>query len=277
MLVLERSKQASGAPATAPQRAGADPVRVLEVANAAKSFPGGKTVLNGVSFAVARGDSVALLGANGAGKSTLLRCCLRLIEPDSGVFRILGRDIGALRGGELRALRARVGFVFQRHNLVPRLCALTNVLHGAMARGAGAAAWFQSLAPEKLRREAMANLARVGLADCALSRADRLSGGQSQRVAIARALMQRAEMVFADEPVASLDPGAGEDVMTLFRRLNRDDGLTFVFTTHNIAHALAYATRVVALKDGRVAIDAPARDLDPAALRAFYEPQTDVA
>jgi phosphonate transport system ATP-binding protein len=96
-------------------------------------------------------------------------------------------------------------------------------------------------------------------------------------VAIARALMQRAEMVFADEPVASLDPGAGEDVMTLFRRLNRDDGLTFVFTTHNIAHALAYATRVVALKDGRVAIDAPARDLDPAALRAFYGPQTDVA
>lgn len=271
MLVIDRHDEGIEVRATAPRRPSVAREKVLEVSNATKSFPGNKVVLNGVSFSVGRGESVALLGANGAGKSTLLRSCLRLIEPDDGVFRVLGRDIRALRGAELRALRARVGFVFQRHNLVPRLCALTNVLHGAMARKAGASAWFQSLAPAKLRDEAMACLDRVGLADCATSRADRLSGGQSQRVAIARALMQRAEMVFADEPVASLDPGAGEEVMTLFQRLNRDDGLTFVFTTHHIPHALTYATRVVALKDGRVAIDAPARDLDPVELRAFYD------
>lgn len=277
MLVLERPKRESGVRATAPRQPREDKVRVLEVTDAFKAYPGGKTVLNGVSFAVARGESVALLGANGAGKSTLLRCCLRLIEPDRGAFRVLGQDIGVLRGAALRRLRARVGFVFQRHNLVPRLCALSNVLHGAMARNAGAAAWFQALAPGGLRGEAMACLERVGLADFALSRADRLSGGQSQRVAIARALMQRAEMVFADEPVASLDPGAGEEVMSLFAKLNRDDGLSFVFTTHHIAHALTYATRVVALKDGRVAIDAPTRDLDPAALRAFYDRPSDAA
>jgi phosphonate transport system ATP-binding protein len=243
---------------------------VLAARDLHKSFPGGRTVLAGVSLAVGAGESVALLGANGAGKSTLLRCCLRLIEPDSGAVEVLGADIRAARGRALRGLRARVGFVFQRHNLVPRLSALGNVLHGAMARGAGASAWFQATAPRRLRAEALDCLDRVGLADFAAARADRLSGGQSQRVAVARALMQRAELVLADEPAASLDPAAGEEVMALFADLNAREGLTFVFTTHNIEHALAYAGRAVALKDGRVAFDAPRAELDPASLREFY-------
>jgi phosphonate transport system ATP-binding protein len=248
------------------------PPVVLAVSDLRKAFPGGKTVLAGASFAVRAGEAVALLGANGAGKSTLLRCCLRLIEPDSGSVAVLGRDIGAARGRDLRALRARVAFVFQRHNLVPRLSALSNVLHGAMARGAGASAWFQATAPKRLRDEALDCLDRVGLVDSARVRADRLSGGQSQRVAVARALMQRAELVLADEPVASLDPAAGEEVMALFARLNAREGLTFVFTTHNIDHALAYGARAVALKNGRVALDAPRDRLDPVLLREFYEP-----
>jgi phosphonate transport system ATP-binding protein len=90
-------------------------------------------------------------------------------------------------------------------------------------------------------------------------------------VAVARALMQRAELVLADEPVASLDPAAGEEVMALFADLNAREGLTFVFTTHNIEHALAYARRAIALKDGRVALDAARAELDPVLLREFYE------
>jgi phosphonate transport system ATP-binding protein len=227
-------------------------------------------VLAEVNLAVGKGEAVALIGPNGAGKSTLLRCCLRLVEPDAGQIRLFGEDIRALAPAALRRLRARVGFVFQRHNLVPRLSVLTNVLHGALGRRAGPSAWFQATAPRTLRAEAMDCLERVGLAHLAARRADRLSGGQSQRVAIARALMQRAPMLFADEPVASLDPAAGEDVMDCFRALVLRDRLTFVFTTHDLRHALDYGGRVVGLRGGRVAVDAPSAALDLPGLRALY-------
>lgn len=242
----------------------------VAVAGLEKGF-GGTRVLAGVSFSVPAGQAVALIGANGAGKSTLLRCCLRLIEPDAGAVRLLGRDVRGLDAAGLRALRGEVGFVFQRHNLVGRLSALSNVLHGALGRSGFARAWFQALAPAALREEAMACLARVGLADIAGRRADRLSGGQSQRVAIARALMQRPRMVFADEPVASLDPAAGEEVMALFLELIRSRGLTLLFTSHDLAHAVAFADRVIALRRGRIVLDAPAGELEVAQLRALYD------
>jgi len=235
---------------------------------------GTTTVLDGVAFSVPAGQAVALIGANGAGKSTLLRCCLRLIEPDAGSIQLLGRDVRALNGAALRALRGEVGFVFQRHNLVGRLSALSNVLHGAMGRSARPGfgrAWFQSLAPAALRDEAMGCLERVGLAAIADRRADRLSGGQSQRVAIARALMQQPRLMFADEPVASLDPAAGEEVMALFLDLIRRQGLTLLFTSHDLAHAVAFADRVIALRAGRIVLDAPAATLDVAQLRALYD------
>ena len=243
----------------------------LEVRGLSKRFAGDVDVLSGVGLAIGNAEAVALIGANGAGKSTFLRCCLRLIEPDAGHIQLLGNDVCSLRPAALRRLRARVGFVFQRHNLVPRLSALTNVLHGAQSRRRGPRAWFQGLAPRTLREEAMACLERVGLADLAARRADQLSGGQSQRVAIARALMQRPQVMFADEPVASLDPAAGEEVMDCFLGLIRRERLTLLFTTHNLRHALDYGERVVGLRGGRVTIDAPASALDLPSLRAFYE------
>ncbi|MCX7376310.1 MAG: phosphonate ABC transporter ATP-binding protein [Alphaproteobacteria bacterium] len=257
---------AEPAPRAGTAAAGAD----LAVAGVAKRFAATQ-VLEGVDFTVPAGQAVALIGANGAGKSTLLRCCLRLIEPDAGTIRLLGRDVRALDAGGLRALRAEVGFVFQKHNLVGRLSALSNVLHGALGRAAFGRAWFQSLAPQDLRAEAMQCLERVGLADIATRRADRLSGGQSQRVAIARALMQRPRLMFADEPVASLDPAAGEEVMALFLDLIRRQGLTLLFTSHDLAHAIAFADRVIALRAGRIVLDAPADTLEVAQLRALYD------
>lgn len=242
----------------------------LSVSDVAKRF-GSTQVLGGVSFTVPAGQAVALIGANGAGKSTLLRCCLRLIEPDAGAIRLLGRDVRALDGAGLRGLRAEIGFVFQKHNLVGRLSTLTNVLHGALGRAPPGRAWFQSLAPAGLRAEAMDCLARVGLDAIAARRADRLSGGQSQRVAIARALMQRPRMIFADEPVASLDPAAGEEVMALFLDLIRRQGLTLLFTSHDLAHAIAFADRVIALRGGAIVLDAPAAGLTVAELRALYD------
>ena len=243
----------------------------LAIRGLSKRFNREAEVLSDVSLAVGKAEAVALIGANGAGKSTLLRCCLRLIEPDAGSIELLGKNVCSLKPGALRQLRARIGFVFQRHNLVPRLAVLSNVLHGAVARSAGPRAWFHEIAPRELREEAMHCLDRVGLADLASRRADQLSGGQSQRVAIARALMQRPQVMFADEPVASLDPAAGEEVMRCFLDLIRRERLTLVFTTHQLRHALDYGDRVVGLRGGRVTIDARAAALDVASLRSFYE------
>ena len=241
----------------------------LAVSDLRKAF-GQQQVLKGVSFEVAAGEAVALIGANGSGKSTLLRCCLRLVEPDAGGVTLLGEDVGALPRAALTRLRARVGFVFQRHNLVPRLSALSNVLHGVQARRAGPQTWFHAVARKADREEALHCLELVGLADQAGKRADTLSGGQSQRVAIARALMQRPRMVLADEPVASLDPTAGEEVMELFVRLMREEGMTLLFTSHHLRHALDFGDRLIALRDGVKLLDAPTAGQCLDALKTVY-------
>lgn len=231
---------------------------------------GTRVVLASASFHVAQGESVALIGANGSGKSTLLRALLRLVEPDGGECSVLGENVGALGSGPLRHLRRRVGFVFQQHNLVGRASVLSNVVHGALGRAAWLRATSQALAPAALRREALSCLERVGLAHVARQRADQLSGGQSQRVAVARALMQRPRLLLADEPAASLDPVAGDEVMRVFRELVAHDGLTLLFTSHNLAHARAFADRVLGLRGGRMALECAAQALDDAAAGALY-------
>jgi len=241
----------------------------LKVEALTKAF-GADPILRKVSFTVPRGEAVALIGSNGAGKSTLLRCCLRLIEPDSGSLRLLDEDLSAMKPGALRRLRRRVGFVFQKHNLVPRQSALSNVLHGAIARSPSPCLWHQAIAPAAMREEALDCLDRVGLGHLAGRRADRLSGGQSQRVAIARTLMQRPDLVMADEPAASLDPVAAEEVMALLTDLMKRQGLTLVFTSHNLRHALDHADRVVGLRAGMIALDGPADRQDIVSLETVY-------
>jgi len=243
----------------------------IAVRGLSKRFQQSRPVLTNVGFSVAAGESVALIGANGAGKSTLLRCCVHLLSPDEGEVRLFGQRLDSLDAQGLRTLRSRVGFVFQKHNLVPRLSALSNVLHGALPRTPFARAWFHGCAPQALRNEAMQCLERVGLAHMAMQRADKLSGGQSQRVAIARALMQRPRMIVADEPVASLDPASGEEVMNLFAGLVRSEGLTMLFTSHDLGHAIHYADRVIALRHGEIVLDAPSSGLEASGLRYLYD------
>jgi phosphonate transport system ATP-binding protein len=234
-------------------------------------YGGYPPVFSDVSFRVTRGEAVALIGANGAGKSTLLKCLLGLVAPAGGVVSIFGSDLGGLRGKDLRRLRSRIGFVAQKHNLVPRMTALSNVVHGLLATKPGPMSWMQALAPADSRRRALAALDRVGLADVAMRRVDSLSGGQSQRVAIARALVGEPRLVLADEPAASLDPVAGEEVMEVFARVVSETGATLVFTTHNLAHALAHGQRVVGLREGRLALDAPSHGLAIGDLRGLYD------
>lgn len=242
----------------------------LRVSSLSKSFSGRGKVLNDVSFEVRKGDAVALIGGNGSGKSTLLRCCLRLVEPDRGDISLLDEDVISLKRGELRRFRTRVGLVFQRHNLVPRLSVLTNVLHGAMGRVKSFRTWYQSMAPQHLREEAMEALAKVGLTHLAGSRADQLSGGESQRVAIARALMQKPDFMMADEPVASLDPKVGREVMELFVNLIHQENISLVYVSHNLEHAMRYSNQVLALQKGSLIIDGKTEDLNPESLHEIY-------
>lgn len=243
---------------------------VLVVSGLSKRF-GERQVLRDIAFSAHAAQVTALIGANGTGKSTLLRALVRLIEPESGTMTVLGRDVRALDRASLKAFRSRVGFVFQKHNLVGRHSVLTNVVHGAQARMSGPRTWHQALAPAAIRAEAMACLAAVGLADRAQQRADSLSGGQSQRVAIARMLMQRPELVLADEPDASFDPRAGRELMELLYSLAHEKGLALIVISHRIEHTLKFSDRIVGLADGIVAFEQDTRLANADQLRAFFD------
>ena len=263
------------APGAQPDRTGADvfapvlPVD-LRVTGLTKSFSG-TPIFKDVSFGLSRGEAVAIIGANGTGKSTLLRCLMGLIPADAGVIDVLGTDVGSARSAQLRSMRAQMGLVSQKHNLVPRLSVLSNVVQGLLGQKPGPRHWSQSFAPAASRQAALDALEKVGLAHLAERRADRLSGGQSQRVAIARALVGKPKILIADEPTASLDPAAGEDVMDVFFDLARREGVTVIFISHNIDHALRYGDRVLGLANGGMPLDARADGLSAEKLRGLYD------
>lgn len=257
-------------PETGPTRVGP----VLRVTDLFKSY-GGPPILEGVSFTAQNGVSLAVIGANGSGKSTLLKCLVRLTDPSAGSIEMLGFNVQSLSPRELRRFRSRIGVVWQKHNLVPRISALSNVLHGVQSRMSGPRSYWQWLAPAHVREEAMSCLARVGLAEKAMQRVDSLSGGQQQRVAIARMLMQRPEIVLADEPDASLDPQSGEDVMRLLSDLARQDGLTLIVISHRLEHTMAFSDRIIGLAQGRIALDVLTAQADAGALRRFFDKPSD--
>ncbi|TDD45346.1 phosphonate ABC transporter ATP-binding protein [Nonomuraea terrae] len=242
---------------------------VVETRGLVKTFGDDVHACASIDLTVRQGEIVALLGPSGSGKSTLLRHLNGLTRPDSGDIRVLGVDVVTAKGAALRALRRRVGVVFQQFNLVGRLTVMENVLNGALGRVRGPRYGIVTW-PKSVRVEAFEHLDRVGLADRAYQRAGSLSGGQQQRVAIARALLQRPELVLADEPVASLDPETAASVMDLLVRVCREDGLTMVCTLHQIELALQWTRRVVGLRRGEVRLDEPTGALDAVRLRGLY-------
>jgi len=255
---------------------------VVEVRRVSKSFDRRRPILRNVSFSLRRGEMVALIGASGSGKSTLVRAIAGLVPIDqpatsdnsgapAGEIVLFGQ-LMQRRGRITRAakrLRVRVGVVFQQFNLVPRLSVLTNVclgLLGQMSFVHGVIGRFTELDKQR----AMRALVRVGIADHALKRGAYLSGGQQQRAAIARTLVQRAELLLADEPIASLDPGAARRVMDILAELNRSDRITVLVSLHQVEYALRYCPRTIALRSGEVVYDGPSSELTSALLTSIY-------
>jgi putative ABC transport system ATP-binding protein len=202
--------------------------------------------LRGVTLAIEAGEFTALAGPSGSGKTTLLNLFGALDAPTTGVIALDGSDLALLSRSELAALRlAKLGFVFQAFNLIPVLSARENVEFVMELQGVAAA---------PRRERALAMLAEVGLAELADKRPLEMSGGQQQRVAIARAIVSEPRVVLADEPTANLDSVTASKLIDLMERLNRERGVTFLFSTHD-AQVIERARRVVRLRDGSVIAD----------------------
>jgi len=223
------------------------PDPIVEAEDVAKVYQLGKTqvhALRHVDLRVERGEFLSIAGPSGSGKTTLLNLVGGVDVPSSGTVRVDGEDTSLLSERALTRLRLEhIGFIFQTFNLVAVLTVFQNVEFPLLLQG-------RLRAPER-RRRVNQLLEAVGLADHARHRPNELSGGQRQRVAVARALVGNPPLVLADEPTANLDSATGATIIDLMREMNRRDGTTFVFSTHD-PKVMAHASAVVRLEDGRV-------------------------
>jgi putative ABC transport system ATP-binding protein len=220
-------------------------VALVELRGVEKIYPGGAKVaaVRGVDLKIARGEFTALAGPSGSGKSTLLNLIGTLDRATKGEILHDGRNVTRLDADALADFRlGALGFVFQSYNLIPVLTAEENVEYPLVLRGVGAS---------ERRAAARDALRRVGLESQAHRRPDLLSGGQQQRVAVARAIVHRPALVLADEPTANLDSKTGAALLDLMEELNREHGVTFVFSSHDPA-VLSRARRVVHIQDGEL-------------------------
>lgn len=236
-----------------------------------KQYGAAQAVFSNLDINISEGETVALIGSNGAGKSTLLKCLIGLLPHSGGQVSVLDETFsGRPQAAQARRIRSDIGFVFQKHCLVSRATALTNVVHGMLGRAGSWRGWHQAIASPAWRQSAMEALDSVNLVHKANERVDQLSGGQAQRVAIARALVRKPKLFIADEPAASLDPKSGHDVMQRFVNLSKKNNITLMFTSHDMQHALQYADRVIALKNGSIFLDQKSDDLTAQDLKGVF-------
>lgn len=222
---------------------------MISIRNLCKSF--GKTdVLKGVSFEVAQGEVVVIVGPSGSGKSTVLRCINKLEEPTSGTILVDNFDIMD-KSTDINMVRTEATMVFQHFNLFPHMTVLQNVTLGPIkVRGMGR---------EEAQKIGRSLLAKVGLADKDSYYPDQLSGGQKQRVAIARALALQPKAILFDEPTSALDPELVGEVLEVMKQL-AIEGMTMVVVTHEMGFAQEVADRVLFIDEGVVQVDKPPRE-----------------
>jgi phosphonate transport system ATP-binding protein len=242
---------------------------MLAIKDLQKVYPNGTHALKGVSFDVKKGEFLVIIGLSGSGKSTLLRCINRLHDPSAGSVIFNDEELTTLKGKPLRKMRSRIGMIFQHFNLIPRKTVMTNVLSGNLSR-TGVFKSVLGIYPEDVKRKATEYIKIVGLEGREKHRADNLSGGQQQRVAIARALMQNPAMLLADEPVASLDPATSHSVMQYLKKVNEELGVTIICNLHFLSLVRQYASRVIALKDGKLIYEGSPSEIDEEWFRTIY-------
>jgi phosphonate transport system ATP-binding protein len=245
----------------------------LAVRDLTMRYTNGHTALRDFNLSVNAGEMVVVLGSNGSGKSTFMKCVVGLNRPTAGSVAVAGHDLAALSGRALREARLPLALISQSANLVKRRGVLANVCCGALGRHRTLATALGRVPREEIE-PARAYLDEVGLLNLAGQRAGTLSGGQAQRVAVARALAQRPHVLLADEPVASLDPEAADEVMRLLRRLATGDGLAVVCVLHQPELAARYADRLVGLRRGQMAFDRPASQVSSQQIAQLYVDET---
>lgn len=221
---------------------------IVAVRNVSKTYLLGKTIvpaIRDVSIDVEEGEFLSIAGPSGSGKTTLLNLIGCVDTPTSGTVVVNGQDTAQLSERALTELRLRtIGFIFQSFNLVAVLSVFQNVEFPLLLQG--------TLSRRDRQDRVRSLLAAVGLSEHARHRPSELSGGQRQRVAIARALVTRPKLVLADEPTANLDSATGETIIDLMREMNRRDGTTFIFSTHD-PKVMSHANAIVRIVDGRIA------------------------
>jgi putative ABC transport system ATP-binding protein len=220
---------------------------IVSVKNAVKNYTLGKVVvpaLRGITLEVRGGEFLSIAGPSGSGKTTLLNLIGCVDTPTSGTVEVAGKDTRALSERALTDLRLHtIGFIFQSFNLVSVLSVFQNIELPLLLQ--------RELGPADRRKRVMTLLERVGIREYANHRPNELSGGQRQRVAIARALVTRPQLVLADEPTANLDSVTGQNILDLMKELNRSEGTTFIFSTHD-QRVMAHASSIVRLADGQL-------------------------
>jgi phosphonate transport system ATP-binding protein len=241
---------------------------VFDLQHVRKSF-GTLHALDAVNLRIAAGERVALVGPSGAGKSTLLGLLNGTHEPTSGTVLVLGYDLAQLAPRARRIVQRQIGTIYQQFALVDSLRVIHNVNAGQLGRWSTLKALVSLLWPLDTPKAAQA-LAQVGIADKLYARTGHLSGGQQQRVAIARVLVQNPIAILADEPISSLDPERGREIMDLLVDVSIRTAKTLVVSVHAVEYARSHFQRVVGLRDGRIMFDRRAEQVTDEMLHSLY-------
>jgi phosphonate transport system ATP-binding protein len=240
---------------------------LISFENVTKEYDDGTLALDNVSLHIPSGQFCVLLGPSGAGKSTLLRTINGLARPSSGRIMLDGVELNELN---LRQIRRKVAMVHQDYNLSGRSSVAVNVMSGALVDVPlpyAMLGWF----PEKIRKKCCMLLDKVGLEEKHLSRQARsLSGGQQQRVGIARSLILDPQVLLADEPISSLDPGVSVDILNILRDIAIEYDCTIVCSLHQVELARKFADRIIGMESGRIVFDLLSEEVDDEVLSSIY-------
>ena len=234
-----------------------------------KKYGNGVHALKDINLQIGSGEFVSIIGPSGSGKTTLLRSINKLNPISSGNIYLNQDNITDKKGKDLRALRQKIGMVFQNYNLVERLSVLQNVLHGRLGAMKGLSGIIENYSEED-KKKAIEILEELGLRNFIYNRASDLSGGQKQRVGIARAIMQEPMLLLCDEPIASLDPSSAKTIMDILYQMTTKRNIACIVNLHQIDVAKKYSSRIIGLSNGSIVFDGKPEDLTEIEIEKIY-------